>query len=432
MSDGTPETVADDGVVDDGGGDPVAGTSDGPSRPARLFGGLWRYGVGSVLCWFAVGAVMVVGWTQRSTRRFILWRWWRCSPWRRQGGGFGEFLRGDDRTAEHLRPPRWCLGVPWTDSGGRRWFGGLGRNLSEGLATSVNVLLYTLPAGALWAVGWFIGWEVSFHKAYEQLDAGRLLFLAGMLLFIPAMHYVPLAQARQASTGEMASFHQVRFIVRLLRQRWMAVLGLVAAHFALGLMVMVLRAAPFGLGNTPWMDALDPQRQLWLVQGYHLAGCFLVFPAYVGLRLLAGAVYAGAIREGVRRGSVTREDLTEFEWNALERLGLDRRQPFRPDGWLLHALRWTGSRSGRLIAGVAVVGLWLAMTWQVLLAEFFNYHRFGRGWWNQPLLQLPWFDYTPWRLYRAAGEWRRNGNANGPVPELVVPVPGAEPGSGRR
>ena len=111
---------------------------------------------------------------------------------------------------------------------------------------------------------------------------------------------------------------------------------------------------------------------------------------------------------------------------------MDRRQPFRPDGWLLHALRWTGSRSWRLIAGVAVVGLWLAMTWQVLLAEFFNYHRFGRGWWNQPLLQLPWFDYTPWRLYRAAGEWRRNGNANGPVPELVVPVPGAEPGSGRR
>ena len=50
--------------------------------------------------------------------------------------------------------------------------------------------------------------------------------------------------------------------------------------------------------------------------------------------------------------------------------------------------------------------VWLLFVVNVMTHAFFKFHVGGRGWWNQPLIQLPWFDYTPKALREAAKEAR--------------------------
>jgi len=65
-----------------------------------------------------------------------------------------------------------------------------------------NTWCWTLPGCILWLFAWFAGWNNSFKQRLTNrrglVDDG----FVGSCLFIAAMFYVPLAQARQAVTGD--------------------------------------------------------------------------------------------------------------------------------------------------------------------------------------------------------------------------------------
>src|SRR5262249_35650377 len=105
---------------------------------------------------------------------------------------------------------------------GRGLIDSLWLNLRIGFRAITNTWILTLPAGLLWWFGWYDGWNNSFNKGYEQAPVGPLISIIGIIWMIAAMFYVPLAQARQAATGEWRSFFQFRLLWSIVRARALA------------------------------------------------------------------------------------------------------------------------------------------------------------------------------------------------------------------
>lgn len=64
----------------------------------------------------------------------------------------------------------------------------------------------------------------------------------------------------------------------------------------------------------------------------------------------------------------------------------------------VRTVAWLGTRMGRASTGFALFLVWLSFVAQVYTSEFFLKSPMGRGWLNQPLVQLPWFNYIPGQL----------------------------------
>lgn len=362
-----------------------------------------RWIVGAILGTFFVGSIVILGWTLRLSRRCMCWCWWRRSPVRAEGVSFDDYLAIIGEGAGRRVPGLVAdlrEGIPqW-----RRYLGGLADNVKYGVSGLFNVWVMTLPGCLLWAVAWYAGWLNSFHKGYEQAAIGPLTFIGGIVLFVAAMFYVPMAQMRHAATGEWRSFYQFRFVWSLIRRRWFANLGLAAGYFIASLPLILMKVAPFAIGNTEWVTGMTPPEQLRVITGYYLACSLLIVPLFVLLRLWAASIYAGAVREGVRLGGLTEESVSDREWTAIESAGWLRLPPAGSRDGVWRVVQWMASRTGRMISAVAVAILWVLFVWQILFSEFFNFHAMGRGWLNQPMIQLPWFDHTPNQLRQAAKE----------------------------
>jgi hypothetical protein len=50
---------------------------------------------------------------------------------------------------------------------------------------------------------------------------------------------------------------------------------------------------------------------------------------------------------------------------------------------------------GRITTGVALFLVWFSFVAQIYVSEFLLKSSWGHGWVNQPLVQLPWFNYIP-------------------------------------
>ena len=59
------------------------------------------------------------------------------------------------------------------------------------------------------------------------------------------------------------------------------------------------------------------------------------------------------------------------------------------------AAAWLGTRVGRALSSLVLFSVWIGFAMQLVASEFLNYHTAGRGWLNQPLIQLPWMPYLP-------------------------------------
>jgi len=253
----------------------------------------------------------------------------------------------------------------------------------------------TLPGCMLWLFAWYDGWNNSFNKGYEQAPVGPLTGLLGILLFISAMFYVPLAQARQASTGDWRSFYDFRLIAGLARRHWLACLILAALYSLVSVPVMILKTAPiFFTQNNPTVSDFTTAQALKQLNGYYFFAAMLVFPGYVILRLAAARIYAGGILAGVQAGHVPVAALGEKERQELQRLDLIQVNPPRARHVLLRVARTTGAWAMRCAAVAAAGFVWFSFVAQIFISEFFMYHP-GIGWLNQPLVQLPWFHYLP-------------------------------------
>ena len=379
----------------------------------RALSFVWKYVLGMVLCQSVVGAVMVVGWTYRLMQRTVFKQWWKRSHFHAEGQSFADFLAAGYQTQDHVCWPNWIVRQrAWAEirkraeqgswSQIRAIFRGavhsLWSNLKRGAQGLFNTWVLTLPGCILWLFAWYDGWNNSFNKGYEQAVIGPVTGIFGVILFIAAMFYVPMAQARQAASGQWKTFYQFRLIWGLIRRQWLACLGLAVLYAAFSVPVTVLKTMPaFFPQINPNLNEASPDQALAILKTYFFWASLLVFPAYVILRLAAARVYAAGILAATQKGAISEDALAEIEWETLHRLDLLQIKPEPQRHFLIRFMAWAGSRAGRISSGILLALVWFAFVAQIFISEFINYHPV-KGWLNQPLVQLPWFNYIPSHL----------------------------------
>lgn len=379
-----------------------------PGKMRSLAGGAWRIFVGTIFGYSPLLAVAVVGWTYRLMQRAALKAWFRRAEV--EGlGSFHDFLAENESTREHVRLPNWVVAPDFIanvrrgpDAGKSKlkFYAGLPiaslkQNLKLGIQGLFNTWVVTIPACSLWLFSWYAGWNNSFHKDYEQAWVGPVTGLSGVALFIAAMFYVPMAQARQAVTGDWKTFYDYRLIRRLAKKEWPACVVLAGCYAALSFPLMVMRIIPgFFDAMNPNFASLSEAEILQTAKNYYFWVCLVGFIAYIALRIIASRIYARAVVGGIRDGVVQEEELAPFERENLRRAGLLYRFERGERHAIIRAIGWSGTRMGRIAGGVAAALLWFAFVAQIYVLEFFYYHPF-LGFMNQPLVQLPWFYYVP-------------------------------------
>ena len=380
---------------------------------------IWKYFVGVLLCQSILGAVAVIGWTYRLSQRVALRYWWSRSECKQAGTRFPDHLTRHDAAHEHLHWPNWFGAQNFTSAirrgtdTSRRAYAwqlikaplrSLAFNIKVGLQGIFNTWVLTMPACILWLFSWYDGWNNSFNKGYEQAIVGPGVGVLGIFVFIAAMMYVPLAQARQAVTGDWRSFYNFSFVWRLVRRHWLACLILAGLTSLFFLPLIIMKTAPQFFGTGAKLANMTDKQVIQFLNGYFFACAFLVFPLFVALRVLAARIYARGILHGVQTGEISVTDLASRERLELQRLNLIQVNPPRSRHVLLRVARSTSS----LVlfgAGIwATAFLWFTFVAQLYISEFFSYHGMI-GWLNQPLIQLPWFRYVPAHAQNPAGEF---------------------------
>jgi hypothetical protein len=407
---------------------PILHVAEAPSVPSRgalartawktvVF--LWKYFVGALFCQSILGSIAVIGWTYRLSQRVALRYWWARSEHKQPATRLAHHLAAHDPAHEHLHWPNWLTAQNFRDAIRRNpgastsshvWqfikalFRSLGANVKIGLQGIFNTWVLTMPACILWLFSWYDGWNNSFNKGYEQAIVGPGVGVLGIMLFIAAMMYVPLAQARQAVTGDWRSFYNFSFVWRLVRRHWLACLILAGFTSLFFLPLVIMKTAPQFFGVDAKLADMTDQQIVQFLNRYFFACAFLVFPLFVVLRVLAARIYARGILHGVQTGEISVTDLAPCERLELQRLNLIQVNPPRSRHVLLRVARSTTS----LVlfgAGIwATAFLWFTFVAQLYISEFFSYHGVF-GWLNQPLIQLPWFRYVPAHAQNPAGEF---------------------------
>jgi len=434
-----------------------------PSRVRRILLAPVKLFLGMAFCQSAIGALAVLGWTYRLMQRSVLKQWWQLGARSEKGDRFEDFLAGV-RTREHVHWPNWffaqnfgetirsawlrdrandlrasepgrsavCLApVPSREGAGVSYTAGqrstagrsradrvlgnatlllraiissLWSNIRLGVHGIMNTWVLTLPPCVLMLFGWYDGWNNSFNKGYEQFHVGPAVSWLGILLFIASMCYVPMAQARQAVTGNWRSFYQFRLALTLVRRRWLACFGLATLYALCSVPMMILGSVVMFLPNlNPALGELTPAQAVQVLNRYYFWSALFVFTAFVMLRLVAARIYGSTLLKAVQTGAFARDALGEIEWQVLQRLDLLRLEPPRRRHPALRIVTWAGTRAGRVTFGLLTFLAWLTFVAQLYVAQFFNY-RGPHGWLNQPLVQLPWFHHLPVTLKNPWGD----------------------------
>ena len=369
------------------------------SRLRRFVVFVWKYFVATICCTGPVLSVLVVGWTQRLMQQRTLVYWHAQSEASAQGIDFAAFAAADPQTAVHLHWPNWVLHPNKQTQ--RSWrgqiqtgFASLWLNITRGIAASFNTWVFTLPGCVLWLFAWYAGWQNSFSKGYEHAQVGALTGLLGVALFIAVMFYVPMAQARQASTGQWRSFYEFSLIWTLVRSRWWACIKLAMLYAFFGLISMVLKTAPIGFDRSPEYETLSDSEALERLEAYFFGAGAIVLAAYIAVRLVAARIYADSLLTAIQQGIIPIERLAESEHAVLDRLDLLQVQPSPPRHIVIRAVGGVSRLAVQIGAGVVLALVWFIFVVEIFVSEFFNYHPLV-GWLNQPLIQLPWFRYVP-------------------------------------
>ncbi len=407
------------------------------ARPSPLGSWLWRaviaplkYLVGVLLATTLLTSILVVGWTYRLMRRTTVKQWYKQSDAAERGLPFREYARHYESTESLAHWPNWLLGQhalrefrgeTLRSAGRPAWrrvltgcFGSVWQNIRTGVPAIANTWVLTMPSCLIWMTFWFTGWNISFDKVYEEAFVGLLASLAGIGLFIAVMHYLPMAQARHASTGQWRSFYDFRLVWKVARNRWMASAMLAALYALLSLPIMLMVSAPQflpqiidGSQGPGSYEAMSDAEVLRFLQGYYFWCCAYIVPAYVSLHWLAARSYAAGLLTLVRRGEVQPEELGPREADAMKQLGLllveaEEVKPNTLGRFVVKSAGWTSSRAMRIACGVAVVLLWFSFAAQIYVGQFLNYREVS-GWLNMPLVQLPWLKEIPAALFGGRG-----------------------------
>ncbi len=309
----------------------AAAPGAGRGRLSRVVLQPLRFILVVVLCLTPVGAVLVLGWLTRKTRRDVAQRMAGRgpAPWPR-------LAMSDDPTAG-----TW-LGY---------FAGGLFANAVAGLKSWLAVLLLTAPFTAAWLTGWVAGWENSFNKGYELAGVWPLVTVMAVVISLPVWSVLPMAVAHQAVTGRLSAAFAFADIARLIRASGWRYVGLTLLIAVGCIGVFGTRVLPVFAQNVSARIATgDPEAVAAFARQYALFTTAALVLGLLVVRNVMARVYA----------------------HAAQTLATGR-----------HA---------SLITTIVVLALsvvtWAGIAFLVFTGQFLNY-----AWWswiNQPILMLPW------------------------------------------
>jgi len=349
------------------------------SRPGvlrRSLAGAWTIFVAMVLCQSVATSVVVVGWTYRLMQRRAI------DYWSRLGG----------QTRYRTPLPEWAFRKPVAGIWGAFW--PLIENFKVGAQALLTTWTLTLPACALWQFGWYSGWDNSFNKGYEQSLVGAGIAWLGIVLFITAMLYLPVAQARHAVTGQWRAFFDFKTNRKIVKSSRFSCLLLALGYTAAGLPITFSMLAPYFVGNSySALIAMPQSEQLAWLERFYFFTALPLFVLFVALRLAATRIYAAGVVGLLRARSLTVEDLRGAERQAFVDMALLDAFPTAETERPGLAV-WASRGLGRFVAAALTVVLWFGLAGQTFAGQFLHY-RPVRGWLNQPLIQAPTIRHIP-------------------------------------
>lgn len=341
--------------------------------------------VAILLCWFILTAVLVVGWVARMSRRAAIGRLLR----RRGRVSVQAASDGNEMFARNAHWPGWIAAPAGFRRGLGGWLGGLWENLRLGLACLIPTIIVTAPAGILWLLSWWGGWNNSFNKGYEQSWVGPAVGFTGILLWLVVAPLIPLAQARVAVTGDWRSFFGLRVLRRIAaRRRWaLFLLALVAVAGAFWL--LFIRAMPsFLLQNQiagfEQMSTTQLQ-QLQLI--FYLSTGAVMLAGFLLLHVWAARLYAAGLDRALQGGFLHTEQLHEKERALLQAVDA---APVRDGAAPARSGRPHGAVRGLNAAFALPLTLiaWFLVAALLYVAQFMLYA--PENWLVHPVIHLPW------------------------------------------
>jgi len=190
----------------------------------------------------------------------------------------------------------------------------------------------------------------------------------------------------------------------LIRRNWLACLGLATLYALLSFAAFLFKEIPLSfqanLGER--YEAMSDAEVLSFFRWYTLGWAVGLLPLFLALRLVAARLYAVAVVKGVRTGRIHGDQLSRFEQHTLDRLDLLTVEPLPRRHLILRAAGRLTSLALRAGATVAMLLIWFSLIAQMYTGAFLNY-QLAHEWINQPMIQLPYFNYIPASLVRSAG-----------------------------
>ena len=359
-----------------------------------VFRALWNTIIGGIFSQFFLTAFIVVGWTYNVMARAAARVFWKRGS--TNENSFSDFLSSDSRLAE-LGPHAKWLCRRKERKGKESRFASLKRNFAVGFRALCHTWVLTLPAGILWSLAWWGGWNNSFSKGYENAPVGPLVGLLGVGCFTLAMLVLPMAQARHAFVGKGHAFFDLRTLWRLFTQKPHTSFFLSVLYGIFSILMYVLITVPVFF---PQIAEANPDLNLdfygmsrddasLVLFKYFTVVSVLGFLLFVLLKLLAARHYASALIRAARKGRL--EGVATFPVEDRMLAQFDRSAAPSPSSRIV-AIPVVTWKAGLLVLCCAV---WVGIAFLLHVAEFLNYHPI-RGFLNHPLIQVPWFSYIPW------------------------------------
>lgn len=364
----------------------------------RILKILWTLIIGTVLCALVWTSVIALGWSYRLMQREALRVWWdlagkhlqtRKLP--REQRTLHGFLKSLSWGAQHTNSPNWfarqrlraALREEWPHvyTGPQRvrllvdaLTASLRVNLRIGVLALLNTWVLTLAPAFAWVGAWHVTRLSQTGQFSQPLGNGEWLVPLGALLYALAMTLLPLAQARQAVTGDWRAFYQASMLFRLIRHYRGRCMALALCYIAASLPLIALLTRPELLpgppGIAPWLAGLTS------------------FGLMTGVRLTVARSYARMIVDAVAWGEIELDQLHPRERELLNKLSLHDIIPEEPSEFCKRWVDFMDTMAGNVVSFVVLVALWLVFVAGIHLTEQnrFNAHR---NLVNFALVQLP-------------------------------------------
>ena len=351
-----------------------------------------------------LSSVLLAGWTSRGMRRAIWRRWARSTDSQDELEMLGASI-----DLPRSMYPSWFLtekppqssSEPFAQSRLRRsvWrrirafpsmiLGGLARNLVEGLVIVSSTLSITLPGCFLMLAGWKYGWDNSFYKGYEQAFIGRITAALGIVAFLAALAYLPMARAHLSASGSFKAFFDNRLIFALIRRR-LALLLLLALATSLATIPLALAwIRVYNIPNEqPWIVDATPAQLARFRESYVFNTALFMVPLYLLLQRFAASIYAGALLEVLRHRPDLAENLPAPFRAGMEQLRLLPVAPPPSRHALVAVIFAAGRKSTNALLWVTLFVVLFTYVAQLYVAEFLHHHDF-LIWLNPFWIHLP-------------------------------------------